>query len=298
MSSEVYLMMEKTSYSVCMTTYNTLRTIKQAMESIIRVVSVEKIRSGAAEIVVCDNCSTDGSLQYLKKLASQRMIRLIIKKTNRGEGRQVALENSSGEYVIDRVDADQIFLPVHLKCLSFYIKKERELGPFCLFAANLLFSRRSFMVRMGGWQPVHECDCSELYQRMLNAGKFYRADRKLFDRDYYRELEAKGGPLPSVNPGGHSSNVSKLKFHYRGYFDWLLYGLPFDVFRREFRLTCLNYSRYWLRYGLLSFAWLVAQTRRRSHTFDGLTWEELFDKQSLSEPMPTFEVDHPDKVLT
>jgi glycosyltransferase involved in cell wall biosynthesis len=284
-----------------MTTYNTLPAIRQAIESIIRVVSAEKIRSGSVEIVVCDNCSTDGSLEYLKKLASQRMIRLIVKKTNRGEGRQVALENSHGEYVIDRMDADQIFLPVHLRCLSFYIKKEKELGPFCLFAADLLFYRRSFMLKMGGWQPVNECETSELYQRILNAGKFYRADRKLFDRDYYRELEAKVGrarcSLPSVNPTRHSSSRSKLNYNYRSYCDWLQCGLPFDVLLQEFRLTCRNYLRYWLRYALLSLAWLVTRTKRRSHTFDGSSWDELFGKLSVSEAMPTFEVDHPDKVL-
>ncbi|WXG45375.1 MAG: glycosyltransferase family A protein [Candidatus Atabeyarchaeum deiterrae] len=290
--------MTKSSYSVCMTAYNSMQTIKKTIESIIHEVSIKNIRSGLAEIVVCDNCSKDGSLQYLKTLDSQGVIKLIVKKTNRGEGRQVALENSSGEYVIDRVDADQLFLPVHLKCLYYYIKKEKELGPFCLFAANLVFSRRSFMLRMGGWQSVQECDGSELYQRMLKAGKFYRVDRNLFDREYYREIEEKGGPLPSVNAANYSSSRVKLKHEYHNYRDWLRYGLPFNVFLQEHRQTCLSYSKYWLRYGLLSFAWLVAQTKRRFHTFAGLTWENIFEKDSLSEAMSSFEVDHPDKLLT
>jgi glycosyltransferase involved in cell wall biosynthesis len=90
------------------------------MESLLRQVD-ERF-----EFVIVDNPSTDGSHDYLGQLAAKGSIRLISVKCNRGQGRQIAVENASGDVVIQQVDADQVYSDFLAPLVDAYEKKRSQ----------------------------------------------------------------------------------------------------------------------------------------------------------------------------
>lgn len=89
-------------YSICITTYNSAEIVKDAMEPLIKL-DPEKY-----EIVICDNCSNDGTLELLKEYSSR--ISLISIRCSRGLGRQIAMEKSNGEIIIHLTDFDVAYI--------------------------------------------------------------------------------------------------------------------------------------------------------------------------------------------
>jgi glycosyltransferase involved in cell wall biosynthesis len=90
-------------FSICVTTYQAGKTIRASFESLLPQLD------SRFEMVVVDSCSTDGTLDYLRQLEADRLIRLIVKKCTRGEGRQIAAENARGAVLVQQVDADQLY---------------------------------------------------------------------------------------------------------------------------------------------------------------------------------------------
>src|SRR5438445_11565697 len=71
-------------YAICITNYNSGRTIREAMSGVLR-----QMPSNLAEIVVTDNESTDDSLPYLKQLlAAGRIQALKVERSTLGGGRK------------------------------------------------------------------------------------------------------------------------------------------------------------------------------------------------------------------
>ncbi|MGB9727759.1 MAG: glycosyltransferase family 2 protein [Nitrososphaeria archaeon] len=95
--------MRKPRYSICMTTYQTKKTVKRCFDSLLPQVD------DRFEIVVVDNFSSDGSEKYLETLAREGKIRLIRRRCSRGLGRQIAAENAIGDVLIQQIDADQVY---------------------------------------------------------------------------------------------------------------------------------------------------------------------------------------------
>jgi len=62
--------------------------------------------------VYLDDMSTDGSQKILKEYNEKGLIHLVRKKSSRGIGRQVALKNSRGKYIISGLDMDDTFRPI------------------------------------------------------------------------------------------------------------------------------------------------------------------------------------------
>lgn len=91
--------------SVVIPVYNEKETIEKILDKI-RVVPVDK------EIVIVDNCSTDGTQDILKKIQTKGAIKIIYHSQNLGKGTSVrnGIKASSGEYVIIQ-DADLEYEP-------------------------------------------------------------------------------------------------------------------------------------------------------------------------------------------
>jgi glycosyltransferase involved in cell wall biosynthesis len=101
-------------FSVCITTYQARKTIKDSFESLFSQLD------SRFEVVVVDNSSTDGTIEYLKELESSGHIRLVVRKCTRGEGRQLAAESAQGEVLVQQVDADQVYLPFFERAAERY----------------------------------------------------------------------------------------------------------------------------------------------------------------------------------
>lgn len=93
--------------TVYIPTYNRLKLLQRAIESVLNQ-TYKNI-----EIIIVDDCSKDGTYQYLKELASKNSkIHFFIKKTNSGAcvSRNIAIEKANG-YFITGLDDDDYFHP-------------------------------------------------------------------------------------------------------------------------------------------------------------------------------------------
>lgn len=90
--------------SVIVPVYNEIKTIKQIIEKIYSV-NIDK------EIIIVDNCSTDGTREVLRELHYDNL-KIIYHSTNRGKGASclTGLDNAKGEYVVIQ-DADLEYEP-------------------------------------------------------------------------------------------------------------------------------------------------------------------------------------------
>lgn len=84
MLSEFYI--KRPRYTICMTTYNTKKTIERCFESLLYQID------DRFEIIVVDNLSSDDSEKYLEKLAREGRISLIRRECTCGLDRQIAAE--------------------------------------------------------------------------------------------------------------------------------------------------------------------------------------------------------------
>ncbi|MBU1923364.1 MAG: glycosyltransferase family 2 protein, partial [Candidatus Omnitrophica bacterium] len=90
--------------SVIVPVYNEAKTIRQIVEKI-HAVNIDK------EIIVIDNCSTDGTQKILGELRYDNL-KIIYHSSNRGKGASflTGLDNSAGEYIVVQ-DADLEYDP-------------------------------------------------------------------------------------------------------------------------------------------------------------------------------------------
>jgi glycosyltransferase involved in cell wall biosynthesis len=90
--------------SVVVPVYNEAKTIKQIIEKI-HAVNIDK------EIIIIDNCSTDGTQKILSGLHYGNL-KIIYHSSNRGKGASflTGLDNASGEYIVTQ-DADLEYDP-------------------------------------------------------------------------------------------------------------------------------------------------------------------------------------------
>ena len=85
--------------SIVVLTYNNLELNKYCIRSIL-----EKTAYSNYELIVLDNCSTDGTVEYLKELkrAEDPRVKIIINEKNSGfaGGNNLAIDQSTGEYIM------------------------------------------------------------------------------------------------------------------------------------------------------------------------------------------------------
>jgi len=170
-------------YSVCITNYNTMKTIRQSMESILTQLNDD------FEVVVCDNCSNDGSREVLEEYAKQRKIKLIVEKSSRGKGRQIAFENSTGNYIISGLDTDDILKPTFKKFLEIYHNQHEG---YMLSAGTVHVIPTPLAEIVGGWRDLKWGEDVDFRKRVESISKWHelKAPLPILERGH-----AKRGPL-------------------------------------------------------------------------------------------------------
>jgi len=124
------------------------------------------------EIVVVDAESTDGQLPILQEYASSGLIRLIVKKCNRGEGRQIAFVESTGDYVIAGIDTDDVVGPGLQHLLALY---HTEYEGLVLQAIGVTIAPRKVVESLGGWKPLANAEDFDFWKRAEGRGLLRRA---------------------------------------------------------------------------------------------------------------------------
>jgi glycosyltransferase involved in cell wall biosynthesis len=153
---------QRPKYSVCITNYNSIDTIRGSMESIFHELNA------SFEIVVCDNCSNDGSREILQEYAKKGKIKLVVEKSSRGQGRQIAFENSIGKYVISGVDTDDTLKPAFQKFLRIY---HRSHEGYMLSASTIHIIPRKLVEEIGGWRDLKYGEDVDFHKRAKSLGR-------------------------------------------------------------------------------------------------------------------------------
>jgi len=149
-------------YSVCVTTKNDFPTVKVSMDALIANTSRKD-----TEIVVVDAESTDGQLPILQEYESSGLIKLVVKKCNRGEGRQIAFVESTGDYVIAGIDTDDVVGPGLQRLLALYHAKYEGL---VLQAIGVTVAPRKVVESLGGWRPLANAEDFDFWRRAEDRG--------------------------------------------------------------------------------------------------------------------------------
>jgi len=149
-------------YSICITNYNARHTLRQCLESVLSQIDSD------FEVVVSDNFSTDGSREILEEYARNGKIKLIIQHSNRGRGRQIAFENSKGDYIISGIDTDDVIKPVLKDVLRLFHEKHE--GNMLSFGTIHIIPRH-LVIAIGGWRDLHWGEDVDFAYRIESMGK-------------------------------------------------------------------------------------------------------------------------------
>lgn len=102
---------EQPLVTVYIPTFNRLELLRRAVESV-RNQTYKNL-----EIIIVDDCSTDGTQKYLEQLAKEdERVRYFLKEKNSGAcvSRNIAIENATGEFITG-LDDDDYFLEIRIK---------------------------------------------------------------------------------------------------------------------------------------------------------------------------------------
>jgi glycosyltransferase involved in cell wall biosynthesis len=153
-------------YSICISHYNNVRTVRRALDSILSQVD------SRFEVVVVDNFSNDGSKEILEEyLRAGKIAQLVEKRSSRGLARETAVENSRGQYIIADMDMDDVFKPELSSLLRFYHEKceGRVLAVVAdlnaAWSKNVTIGPRNLIQELGGWPDLQAYEDSNLWGR-------------------------------------------------------------------------------------------------------------------------------------
>jgi glycosyltransferase involved in cell wall biosynthesis len=145
-----------------MTTKNDFPTVKASMDALLANTS-----RADTEIVVVDAESTDGQLTILQEYASSGLIKLIVRGCNRGEGRQIAFAESTGDYTIAGIDTDDVVGPDLKRLLTLY---HTEYEGLVLKAIGVTIAPRKVVESLGGWKSLARAEDFDFWERAEERG--------------------------------------------------------------------------------------------------------------------------------
>jgi len=202
-------------YSICITHYNNFPTIRQSLDSILTQVDEEY------EVVVVDNFSTDGSFEVLKEYADNGLVKLSRVRCSRGRGRQIAFEESTGDYVVGHLDLDDTFKPRLGELLKEYHRaaegkllwvSSKVEGAFW-GGESILIGPRGVIDALGGWNDLQVYEDWELCRRAASKDLYRWGDFQLLEES-------------NAHPERNSGRLGRLRWKYTRLRDMLRIGRP------------------------------------------------------------------------
>ena len=203
--------MKEPKLSVIIAVYNTEKYVEKCLDSLLSQTYSN------IELVVVNDCSTDGSLKILKKYDKKYdNIILIDNKQNKGlsYSRNVGLENASGEY-IGYIDSDDYIDPNYYEKLMKAIVKEKS--DVAIADMKIVYEDGSF--------PDHVtrgCDGDVTKLNIVKNGLAASACNKVFKRELISKYPFSEGKLnedlavilPAIISANKISYVEKTYYYY------------------------------------------------------------------------------------
>jgi glycosyltransferase involved in cell wall biosynthesis len=150
-------------FSICITNFDSGRTIKRSLESV-----VSQLHGSDFELIVVDNESRDDSLDYLKALAQKGIVKkLLVTSCSRGKGRHLAYEASSAPYLLSNIDTDVVYNELLPRVLDLYMRRFR--GKVLSVYGMMILSRRA-ADELGGWRDLDRHEDNDLAVRAFEKG--------------------------------------------------------------------------------------------------------------------------------
>lgn len=164
-------------YSVCMTCFNEVSTVRESLNSLLGQLTDDY------EVVIVDNFSKDGTYEKLREFEQSHQVKVIRRRCSRGLGRQIAFENASGKYIISNLDLDDVFLPVLEEIVALYHEKanQRVLAIFnssslpnlaTEWVQNVTIGPRELIASLGGWRDLNIFEDWDIWSRANRAHEY------------------------------------------------------------------------------------------------------------------------------
>jgi len=118
---------------------------------------------------VCDNCSTDGSREILADCANKGKLKLIVERSSRGRGREIAFENSTGAWILSGLDMDDVFKPTLRDILKLYHEKHEG---YMLSFGTVHIIPRTVVEEVGGWRDLYWGEDVDFRKRVESISKW------------------------------------------------------------------------------------------------------------------------------
>ena len=232
-------LIEKKTFSIIMPVYNNKSDVINAIKSIISQ-TCDKW-----ELIIIDDCSTDGTYEFIKNYLDLNICKNKIKllKNFRNFGSYVCMNigiiNSNGEY-ITRIDSDDLFEKNKLKKQAAVLD-DNDNNVACLtkqirlttikFGEVTLAFKRFIISKIGFYDNVRFAADSEFLDRIHKI--YGKARINYIDEVLYYYIPRENSLTTSTNTG-LKNNGNKIRFRYKfNYFNWHsenknLY-IPFDL---------------------------------------------------------------------
>jgi len=152
-----------TDLSLCATNYNSHPITAKSVASIVDLTS-----DLDREVVVVDNFSGDGSFEILETLSLDCPLRVIRRQSSRGEGRQIAFENSRGRYIAT-FDLDTVYNEHWGRLVHWAVATRINFGLSCVYSQVY---PRELLTKVGGWRGFQYWEDVDLWIRLAGLGAY------------------------------------------------------------------------------------------------------------------------------
>jgi glycosyltransferase involved in cell wall biosynthesis len=127
-------------------------------------------------VVVVDQGSSDGALEVLREFESRGSIRLFSQTVrNRGLGRQLAFEKSTGDFVISNMDMDDTFEPRLNDLVARYHQRAEGLALRVVDGQRrgaVTIAPRALIQQIGGWKDLDFLEDRYIWGLACMMGKY------------------------------------------------------------------------------------------------------------------------------
>lgn len=170
--------------TIVMCVYNEINSVMAVLE---KVRAVQPMADWEKEIVVVDNCSTDGTRELLQTIDAPE-VRVIFHERNMGKGASVrrGFSEASGDYVVIQ-DADFEYDPAEL---TKFMTKAAETNSDAVFGSRTLGGRAIYKYATNYWGVRF----LSLITNMLYRGHLsdVAVGTKMIKRDVFEALNIRG----------------------------------------------------------------------------------------------------------
>lgn len=183
--------------SVIMTFYNARNTLEEAVKSILNQSFIN------FELLLIDDGSSDGSMEFLNTFEDIRLVYIHAGKVGRAAALNLGLQSSRGKYIAI-LDADDVALPNRLEDQRDFLEINSDIGLVCssvelidedghlIGVSQIPVEHEKLLERLLRLNPFAHSSVMYHRQKALNVGGYNERCEKSIDFNFYLDLISAG----------------------------------------------------------------------------------------------------------